>query len=156
MTFYNSGNLLQIKKMASIFRDSSWSSITTSTLKGSILFIWMSKKMLPKLPVIENAVSRILTHSKQFSMSLPSWGRATVQLLVKYQIYFKIALMTSATTYSFGFTTRAQEWWWGWEKWLSQTCVRTEVDQCNKEAWIQHHLYRKIKVRFFLKSYQYS
>lgn len=70
--FYNSGNLLQIKKMASIFRDMCWSSITTSTLKGSILFIWMSKKMLPKLPVIENAVSRILTHSKQFSMSLQS------------------------------------------------------------------------------------
>lgn len=61
--------------------------------------------MLPKLPVIENAVSRILTHSKQFSMSLESWGRATVQLPVKYQIYFKIGLMTSTTTHSFGFTT---------------------------------------------------
>lgn len=59
--------------------------------------------MLPKLPIIENAVYRISTHSKQFNMSLQSWGRVTVQLLVKYQIYFKIALMTSTTTYSFGY-----------------------------------------------------
>lgn len=59
--------------------------------------------MLPKLPIIENAVYRILTHSKQFNMSLQYWGRATVQLLVKYQIYFKIALMTSTTSYSFGY-----------------------------------------------------
>lgn len=61
VTFYTSKNVVQIK-FCPVF--SELSSEATSTVEVSILFAWMSKKMLSVVHIIENVVSRILTHFK--------------------------------------------------------------------------------------------